>query len=87
MRIYMQISAYLTGRICGPEIVKRPTDASSRILLRPEDLVGHTRVAAEPSPAPNPSGEPSSGALSASRRREFHVAESGALTVRWIDTA
>lgn len=75
--------------ICGAETVERPTDASSRIFSstrEPEDFIGHTREAAKPSAALPQKQRPSILDRLRTRRRKFHVAESGALTVRWIDT-
>lgn len=71
------------GRICEPEIVKRPTDAPSRIhsstLARgPEDFVGRTMgLAVEPSSSlATEAADPCPDRSRATRRRKFHVAES-----------
>lgn len=87
MCIYMQIFAYLTDTSADrkPLNARRMHRHEYSSTRGPEDFAGHTIEAAKPS-----TGFAAEAATlsrpSRIRRRKFHVVESGALTVRWIDT-
>lgn len=84
----MQIFAYLTNTftVRKPLNVQRMHRHEYSSTREPEDFIGHTREAAKPSAALPQKQRPSILDRLRTRRRKFHVAESGALTVRWIDT-